>query len=75
MDIFYVDRFGSRGIISKTTPPNRAERDPYRNDRACTSPEVANDQLLPCSSYPERPLSPGQAEANREEWLSRQANT
>ena len=28
------------------------ERDAWRNDRACTSPGVAGDQLLPVSTYP-----------------------
>jgi len=81
VDMSLCGIFAFRSILDGNTPKtipnfrNRAERDPYRNDRACTSPEVAKDQLLPCSSYPERPLSPGQAEANRKEWLSRHANT
>ena len=33
-----------------------AQRDAYRNDRACTSPDEAGDQLLPVSSYPLREL-------------------
>ena len=31
---------------------NREERDLYRNDRACCTPEVAGDELLPRSSFP-----------------------
>ena len=30
-----------------------AQRDAYRNDHACTTPEVAGDQLLPVTSHPE----------------------
>lgn len=29
---------------------NKEEREPYRNDTACTDPEYAGDQLLPCCS-------------------------
>lgn len=29
-----------------------AQRDAWRNDHACTTPEVAGDQLLPVTSYP-----------------------
>ena len=32
---------------------NRDERDAYRSDRACTTPEVAGDQLLPVTSHSE----------------------
>ena len=32
---------------------NKEERDAYRNDNACTNPEIAGDQLLPVSSYPD----------------------
>ncbi len=31
---------------------NKDERDAWRNDNACTNPEVAGDQLVPASSYP-----------------------
>ena len=44
---------------------NKEERDAYRNDHACTNPRVAGDQVVPCSSYPERPLTREQIEANR----------
>lgn len=54
---------------------NPAERDAYRNDRACTDPKVAGDQLLPCSSYPEREISEEESKALREKWLKGQENT
>lgn len=47
---------------------NKAERDAWRNDNACTNPAVAGDQVLPCSSYPVRTVSPEQAAANRKLW-------
>ena len=31
---------------------NKEERDAWRNDNACTTPEVAGDQLLPRTSLP-----------------------
>ncbi len=51
---------------------NPEERDAWRNDNACTNPAVAGDQVLPCSSYPERQPSQEQIEANRAFWLSTQ---
>jgi hypothetical protein len=30
---------------------NKEERDAYRNDNACTNPEIAKDQLIPTSPY------------------------
>ncbi len=47
---------------------NKDERDAYRNDRACTDPKVAGDELIPCSSYEERPLSDEAAIALRKQW-------
>jgi len=46
-----------RSILNGNIPvkvPNlrdKSERDAYRNDHACTNPEVAGDQLLPVSPY------------------------
>lgn len=47
---------------------NREERDAWRNDNACTNAQVAGDAVLPCSSYPEKPLSEEAAAANRAKW-------
>lgn len=43
------------GNISVDVPNLRikSERDKYRNDHACCTPEVAGDQILPMSSKPE----------------------
>lgn len=51
---------------------NKEERDAWRNDNACTNPEVAGDQLLPCSSYPERPMTEEESAALRQSWLDTQ---
>lgn len=67
--------FAFRSILQGNAPMklpnlrNKDERDAYRNDHACTTPSVAGDQLLPCSSYPERPLTEEEAQANRLKWL------
>ena len=46
-----------------------AQRDDWRHDNACTNAAVAADQVLPCSSYPERPVPAEEAAANRAKWL------
>jgi hypothetical protein len=33
---------------------NKEERDAWRGDNACTNPDVAGDQLLPVTSFPEK---------------------
>lgn len=64
-----------RSILNGNKPfkvPNlrsKEERDAWRNDNACTNPDVAGDQVLPCSSYPLRKISPEQTAANRAKWL------
>ena len=53
MDMFLPGMFAFRSILNGSTPmdiPNLrdpAEREKWRNDVACTDPEVAGDQLLP----------------------------
>lgn len=46
-----------------------AQRDEWRHDNVCTNAAVAGDQVLPCSSYPERPVPAEEAAANRAKWL------
>lgn len=48
---------------------SKEERDAYRNDHACTNAAVAGDQVLPCSSYPEKELTEEEYTANRRKWL------
>ena len=65
-----------RSILSGNQPVkvpnlrNKEERDAWRNDNACTNAAVAGAQVLPCSSYPEKPLSPEEAAENRAKWLA-----
>lgn len=49
---------------------NRAERDAYRSDNACTNPSVAGDRLLPASSHGERKLSNEDFTYIQEVWKS-----
>ncbi len=51
---------------------NVEERDAFRNDHACTTPEVAGDQLLPQTSHKEPPFTPEIFEHVRELWLKKQ---
>mgnify|MGYP001026271497 FL=1 len=51
---------------------NKEERDAWRHDNACTNAAVAGDQVLPCSSYPERTLDPEEVARNRAIWEKRQ---
>ncbi len=70
--------FAFRSILSGNLPMRipdfrqKEERDKYRNDHDCTNPAVAGDDLLPCSAYPEKPLTEEQAQANRRKWLEKQ---
>jgi hypothetical protein len=54
MDMFLPGMFAFRSILKGSIPveiPNlrdKAEREKWRNDTACTDPKVAGDQLLPC---------------------------
>lgn len=54
MDMFLPGMFAYRSILQGNMPvavPNlrdKAEREKWRNDTACTDPKVAGDQLLPC---------------------------
>ncbi len=50
---------------------NPQEREAYRNDVACTDPQVAGDQILPCSSYPELDMPAEEAQALRKQWEDR----
>lgn len=48
-----------RSVLQGNTPMeipnlrNQEEREPYREDHACTAPEIAGDQVLPRSSFGE----------------------
>lgn len=53
MDMFLPGLFAFRSILNGSTPieipnlRNKAEREAWRNDTACTDPKVAGDMLLP----------------------------
>ena len=53
MDMFLPGLFAFRSILNGSTPTeipnlrNKAEREAWRNDTACTDPNVAGDMLLP----------------------------
>lgn len=47
---------------------NKEERDLYRNDNACTNPEIAGDSLLPRSSYGEPYIPDSVFEEMRRKW-------
>lgn len=59
------------GNASKEIPDLRdpAVRDLWRNDNGCTTPEVAGDQLLPCSSYKLPEIADETFDAVRKQWL------
>ena len=58
------------GNISIDVPDlrDKAQRDRYRNDHACTNPAVAGDQLLPRSSYGEPEIPDSVYDNIRELW-------
>ncbi len=49
---------------------NKEERDAWRHDNICTNPDVAGEDLLPTTAYPEKPLTEEEAAALRQRWLS-----
>ena len=59
------------GNISIDVPNlrDKAQRDKYRNDNACTNPAVAGDQLLPRSSYGEPDIPDEVYDKVRQLWL------
>lgn len=56
LDMFLPGMFAYRSILKGGIPMeipdlrNKAEREKWRNDTACTDPQVAGDQLLPTSA-------------------------
>jgi len=66
---------GYRSVLNGNAPMdvpnlrNPEERDAWRNDNACTTPEVAGDQLLPRSSHGEPDFSDEVYASVRQLWL------
>jgi len=63
LDMFFVGHFGYLSVLDGNIPKaipnfrNKEEREPYRNDTACTFPDKAGDMLLPivngCTDLPD----------------------
>ncbi len=78
VDMGMVGIMAYRSILAGNEPMpipnfrNPEERDAYRNDNACTTPEVAGDQLLPRSSHQLPDLSDEDYARVRDIWLASQ---
>ena len=82
IDVYRAIDMGSCGILayrsslSGSVPiavpdlRDKAQRDAYRNDNACTNPEVAGDQLLPLSKFDYPPIPDEVYEKVRQTWLA-----
>lgn len=74
MDMFLPGMFAFRSILKGNAPmeiPNlrdKAVRDQYRNDTACTDPDVAGDMLMPTSSKGTPEIEPGVFKVMKEKW-------
>ena len=62
------------GCVPKAIPNlrNPEERDAFRNDRRCSDPKVAGDQLFPPYTRGEVVIPDEVYEMQRKEWLRRQ---
>ena len=76
LDMSMVGMFAYRSIlkggVSVEIPDlrDKAVRDQYRNDVACTDPEVAGNQLLPTTSRGTPEIDPAIYDVVREKWLA-----
>jgi len=74
MDMFLPGMFAYRSILKGNAPmevPNlrdKAVRDQYRNDTACTDPNVAGDMLMPTSSKGTPEIDSGVFKIVKEKW-------
>lgn len=66
-------RSATSGNIPIAVPDLRdpSQRDAYRNDHACTTPEVAKEQLMPVTSYPYEPIPQEKYEEIRDIYLAK----
>jgi len=77
LDMFLPGLFAYRSILKGSIPmeiPNlrdKAVRDLYRNDTACTDPKVAGDQLMPTSSVGTPVIEQGVYDVMRQKWLEK----
>lgn len=67
-------RSATNGNIPVKVPNlrNPEERDAYRNDHACATPEVAGDQLVPSTIFPHSPIPAEKYEQIRQTWLEQE---
>lgn len=67
-----------RSVLNGNTPVdvpnfrNKEEREAFRYDNACTTPEVAGDQLLPRSSHPFEPVPDETYKRHEQLWKDNQ---
>ena len=77
MDMFLPGMFAYRSILAGGVPMevpdlrDKATRDRYRNDTACTDPAVAGDQLLPTARGGDPEVPDEVYDRVRKEWESR----
>lgn len=74
LDMFLPGMFAYRSILAGGIPMaipdlrNKAEREKWRNDTACTDPKVAGDQLLPTSAKGTPEVEPAVYEKMKTLW-------
>ncbi len=75
LDMFLPGMFAYRSVLAGNQPMaipdlrDKAQRDLWRNDTACTDPKVAGDQLLPTGSLGTPEIGPEVYDNMREKWL------
>lgn len=75
MDMFLPGMFAYRSILSNGSSVdipdlrNKAEREKWRNDTACTVPEVAGDMLLPTAVNGTPEIDDAVYDAVKQKWL------
>ena len=74
LDMSLPGIFAYRSILAGNKPMlvpnlrNKEERDAWRNDVACTDPDVAGDSLLPCNAQGDPEIEPEVYELVRKKW-------
>ena len=77
LDMSMCGLLGYRSVLAGNQPMkipnfrNKEEREPWRNDNACTNPAVAGDQLLPITSWGERDIPDAIYDRVKKLWLEK----
>ncbi|MBE6564376.1 MAG: Gfo/Idh/MocA family oxidoreductase [Ruminococcaceae bacterium] len=77
LDMSICGLLGYRSVLAGNKPMaipnfrNKEEREPYRNDNACTNPAIAGDQLLPITSWGERHIPDAIYDRCKQLWLEK----